>query len=168
MLVFPIPCREYYYVKYLNTLHNMVIRKDWILTCLSKDANYQKSNIIETKEDKGFCKNFEKFCKLVTMKAPIDCAKNQAKYGRTFLYNDCLCKGHQNFCVVNSLYQKSKDFVSQFECFPGMKDLHDSKELSWDEMIIMHRNLVDKYNDTLDMFKLAGVKKLSKRAYYFY
>ena len=32
----------------------------------------------------------------------------------------------------------------------------------------MHRNLVDKYNDTREVFKSSNVKNLSKRAYYFY
>ena len=168
MLVFPISCREYYYVKYLNTLHNMIVREDWVFTCLSKDGNYQKSDIIVTQQDKDFCKNFEKFCKLVAMKAPIDCAKNQSKYGRTFLYNDCLCDSNQNFCTINSLYQKSKEFVNQFECFPSIEQTNDSKELSWNEMVIMHRHLVDKYNDTREVFKSSNVKNLSKRAYYFY
>lgn len=66
LIVMPIICAEYYFLKSMvGTDH--VTNHEEVRRCVNK-VPYFDSSLISTEADKKYCRNFEKYCKLVLLK----------------------------------------------------------------------------------------------------
>lgn len=162
-LIFPIICREYYY---LLALYNTcaVVREDWVHSCLSRQWYLDGSNsIIETDMDKRFCSSFEKLCKLTIKKALRECAKGKVLEFYAERCSDYIIKECYPYCPP--LEDKMRNILSAFDCVPSGSIATGKRAVSFEEAIQIHRKLVDCYNDMCSRFKAidtrSGVKYLS-------
>lgn len=152
VLVLPIVCSEYYFLKSIASTNLLKVNKNVIDTCINRGV-YFNSEIIQTEEDRRFCKNFEKFCKLILIKGVIECAKHSRGYGvnecssyGVYYTTDCKCKNPLHNCKDMQLLEKSIRLLSEYPCVPrGNKG--SNRALSSDDMIQIHRELVDSFNE---------------------
>ena len=152
VLVLPIICSEYYFIKSIANTNLVKVNANVIDTCVQRGL-YFNSEIIQTEEDRRFCKNFEKFCKLILIKGVIDCAKHSSAYG-VYYTTDCKCNNPLHNCEDTQLLEKSIRLLSKYPCVPkGNKG--DSVALSGDDIAQIHRDLVDSFNEMSTKYKDA-------------
>lgn len=156
-IVYPIPCREYYYIKSLyNTQAMNRGYADSIKRCLDIEY-YTKSDILSTEQDRKAARNFEKFCKIVAIKGFIDCAKLSGQCIRYF-NNDCICS-NTNECMQNiTIYDKLESFLAAYPCIPHGSEIKSAIPISLEDCVNIHMVLVDTYNKACDEFTNYGIK----------
>jgi hypothetical protein len=160
LVVIPIICREYYYLKSLENT-SCIVQDNWYRTCINLEpACTTKPSIFETESEDREYHKFEGLCKLVTRKALRRCATtnislNGAERHRPYLYGDCICDSIDRVaeCNIDTLREKSNRFVAAFPGFPAGSTLSNTVRISWGNIILMHRELVDRYNEISDRMK---------------
>ena len=166
VLVFPVVCSEYYFIRSLAMYTNLLERNNDIEIALNK-GNYTKSNIylnsFNAKNGKNKCKNFEKFCKFILLNYLYNCARHSRGHGESIneqygLYytKDCSCSDCKYNCLGNSLETKSKQLLSMWDCIPG-NSIHDGIHISWQEAKLVINKLVDDYNSMCKKYDSLGV-----------
>lgn len=149
IIVLPIVCAEFYILK--------LLRKNEMITDENKaniafdfdlyDEILQSNEV--TDSDVKFCKNFEKYCKLVTMKWVKECAKTNGT--QEYYTESCVCNTlNDNKCLSRELTQKAIDYISQYPCVPAGSYTDDIKQLTVDEIWDIHRQLVNMFNKIVD------------------
>lgn len=162
IIVMPIPCAEYYFIKALFNQKNLITRVDGIKECVDLDY-YTPSSLIETTDDKKFCRNFEKYCKLVLKKCFIDCVRhsniNNAKYGMYYTH-DCKCEYNEYYCRIQSRLDKCIEVMCKYPCVPGESLIGSSnkRSLNTEEVWEIHRKLVENYNKMVEVYINKGEK----------
>lgn len=153
-IVFPIPCREYYYIKSLFMTQAMIQGYlDSIKSCL--DINYYKDSDILSDGDRA--RTFEKFCKIVAIKGFIDCAKLT---GRKIEYfeNDCVCTNNNGCANEYTIKIKLRSILAAYMCVSSGSNCEGCKKLSRDECMDIHNELVQQYNEACEKFRKHGIK----------
>lgn len=75
LVVLPILGAEYYMIKSIKDKNVVEIPYE-VNNCINKN-DYFNSIIIENDKDKAYCINYERYCKLILLKAVKDCIKIQ-------------------------------------------------------------------------------------------
>lgn len=151
--VFPIICREYYFLKHVKKT-NCVINRNWLDTCLSFGLQTQTTPcILDTEEKPRKYATFEGFCKLVAKRALSPCVQigtvAAGESGvRPYYTEDCPCGTdlEHTDCLAKTLVEKSNDFVRQFPAFPSQSSIPDAIDIPWEGTIKLHRFLVLVHN----------------------
>lgn len=151
MIVMPCICSEYYLIQILSRYG--LVDPSGMDICLEKQP-YFNSPLIVTENDKKFCKNFEKYCKLILLKSVPDCIRHtrgnaeegiNRQYG---IYYEKDCKYYKQ------LKEKAIEYVQAWPYFPQISDKIES-EFSVEELNTKHKELVDLYNDMTRLFKMT-------------
>lgn len=119
-----------------------------------------------------FCKNFEKYCKLILIKNLKYCAKHSgkdSKYYVAYYFNDCLCRfknvDTDNLCEqYESKEAKSIRFIKQYPQFPAVSIAKNMDQLNISDIWSIHRKLVGEFNNMVAYYKkmdITGNKKYS-------
>lgn len=163
-IIFPITCAEQLFIK---SLDSSIINKDITYSMCIDILDYRESPIIETEQDRLFCKNFEKFCKLILIKDVADCAKHtrSSKLYGVYYNNPCLCDNKNNMCKSKSLTDKSISLLEQYPCIPLGLNIAKGNKLSMGDCIKIHRDLVDKYNAIVHRFRTLYCDDISRYRY---
>ena len=162
MIVLPIVCMEYYVIKFLAGSQT-VLSTDDLNICLEKDF-YLNSPLLVSDADVQFCKNFEKYCKLVLIKSFKDCARHSGKqtnslYGK-YYFENCRCSLSSSNCLSEILNLKYNRFWEQFPCI--LNDPHLDLDTSYDYFLHLHRSLVCAYNEMVDHYKAVDTRQFVK------
>lgn len=158
LIVLPLVCMEYYLIMALRD-SQVMISHTGVDICVNRDL-YFNSPLISTPNDKVFVKNFEKYCKLILNKNLKICAchsgkETEACYGAYYL-NNCFCKYKDDICVEEGLLKKLTKYLSQFDCVPEGSCAENIKRLDENEILNIHRKLVQEYNDMVDYYINSG------------
>lgn len=152
-MIFPIPCREYYYIKSLQDT-NRVRHQDWVNTVLNREW-FRNSQMLNNDQIRQACRNFENFCKQVQKRAFTRCTNN------IYWSEDCLCtkaKASEQFksindCQQNTLGDKVSHYVEQFICFPAGSKVKNHCRLDWGQIKRINHMLVDDYTKQMELYK---------------
>lgn len=148
LIIMPIFCSEYLMLSYLyrfmpHTCSNPQVVKD----CLCVRP-WRKSEILQTTTDIKFCKNFEKYCKLVLKKCFIDCVAGKGSF-----YTDaCRCPQAIQECIDMCLFDKSSNFIRMYPCFPRSDSVVGTK-LNAQTVINLCTSFCEIYNRAVDLFQ---------------
>lgn len=149
IIVLPIVCSEFYILKFLDK-NNMITDKsksDIVFNFDLYDEVLQSNEV--THLDVEFCKNFEKYCKLVTMKWIKECAKTNGT--QEYYTESCVCNTlKDDKCYSRELTQKAIDYISQYPCVPSGSYTNDIRQLTLEEIWDIHRQLVNMFNEIVD------------------
>lgn len=173
VVLLPIPCMEYYFIKSIQG-QQVETNKDWVKACINRQW-WRDTSIIETEKDQKFCKSFEKFCKLVQIKAVKECARQQ---GNSVTYFEVDCSKQENCfakCKNETKDFKCARFLSQFPCVPCNQIIRqftqDIHNLEFKDLIKIQEQVVKEYNTQADLYteklletQYKGMRKLPKKA----
>lgn len=149
MMVMPCVCSEYYLIQVLNRYE--LVDTMGVGLCLDRQP-YFSSTLITTEDDKKFCKNFEKYCKLILLKSVPDCIRHtrgnsemgiNRQYG---IYYEKDCKYYKQ------LKEKAIEYVQAWPCFPKIFNTAEYG-FSVKELNAKHKELVDSYNNMTHLFQ---------------
>ena len=155
IIILNIVCAEFYFLKAFEEWKELLISDEGMGIALSY-GDYRKSNLMLDEQNKKYCKNFERYCKLLLKINYIDCVKhsrgqeNDNLQYEDFYTKDCNC----NMCDEceykgKTLLEKSFMLISEYPCFPvGSLNKH-VRELNESALWSLHRKLIDNYNDTI-------------------
>ena len=165
LIVMPIVCAEYYLIKSLSN-EPVMKSKVGVDICINKEV-YFSSPLIETNDDKKFCKTFEKYCKLILLKNMENCAKHSRgeneeniMYG-VYYTSDCICNRSMDNCVHKSLLDKALNFLQNYPYMPE-ESLLNREKLSDNEIVLIHKKLVDEFNDVIKKYRMADPVNAAK------
>lgn len=166
LIVLPVMCREYYFIRSL--INEPVFEsRAGIEACVNKQP-YFDSELIETDADRKFCRNFEKFCKLILIKNVIDCvrhSRNMEKSNRLYGYyyeKDCVCPERKPSCKEKLLLEKSRSFLKEFPCVPDGSLFEDVVVCNAETIWMVHRRLVTEFNEMVMRFKIEDKENAAK------
>lgn len=164
VFVIPIPCSEYYVIKLLSA-YGIIGDTEEARIAINRQY-FKGSDLICTDEERRKIKNFEKYCKLVLVKLPYDCAKPSDSIDgdgtistmrhKLFYTGDCLCSGPKHNCEARSLRQKSAGLLSMYELFPAGSMVEGATKLDYEGIYEIHKELVDEYNDMVRRYRSAN------------
>lgn len=168
IIVLPIFGAEYYFIKSISN-KPVVLDKSSVDICID-DRAYFGSSIIETQEDRKYCKYYERFCKLILHKSVIDCVRNTKDNGsnkqfRYYYTKDCKCETSLDICIDEKLLSKSYNLLQAYPCVPFNSSLEVQKTLSIVDIWDIHRLLVDKHNRLCDELANNDPDKSRIKAY---
>lgn len=157
IVVIGIPCAEYYVIKMLYQHKELVKDSHSIEECINF-VYYANASVVTTQEDRAFCKNFEKLCKLILRKCFVECAIDSAALSENsgkYYLNDCKCRLCTINCSDRTLYTKSFELLCEYPCVPSNSNVRDGnkRELSLDEIWDIHRESIENYNRLVDKYK---------------
>ena len=156
IILVPIVCSEYYMIKSLVNTQVLIDRRGVDL-CLELQPHFN-SEIIETAADKKFCKNFEKYCKLIMIKCFMACAKHSAcannRYGKYYT-TDCKCESHDDGCCDESQQDKVIRLLQQYPCIPSCSLVSNFNKYTFEQFKVVHRKMIEDYNRMVDRFRAA-------------
>lgn len=159
LIVFPILCREYLYLKALYGTQAVMDDKA-VESCLKLDW-WGDSPILNTDQDRKFCKNTEKLCKLTVLKALRDCANNKQRY--RYLNSDCICTSDSDTCSTEiSVNTKITDLLKAFTLIPSGSKLDCVDKASFEDCITVHRDLVNMYNRACDKLRELDTRRIKR------
>lgn len=165
VIVFPIVCAEYYFIKSLPEY--VFLSLSSVNKCKNKEF-WGNSDLVESEADKKFVKNFEKYCKLILLKNVFDCVKhtrNSELYGYYYT-KDCWCGLMKDACKPERLLNKSLNYVYQYPVYPSKNFKGSGKTISLDDAWLIHRTLVDEFNAMVNLYQKNDITKAySKIAY---
>ena len=167
LLIFPIVCSEFYMIKSLYKYTQYIDKHHAdVNICLNK-GDYRKSSIYIHKGKP--CKSFEKYCKAVLIRHVTDCVKHTSRFddGTTnekyglYYCEDCLCDKSSDTCEVKGLKKKAIELLSVYDIVPS-NSLAINKTCIDNDIINIHRKLVDDYNAMLAKYEALGIVKTTK------
>ena len=168
ILPVPIVCSEFYFIRSIANLP-ICLDKAALRLCI-EELPWRESSLVSTVDDKKFCKNFEKFCKLYLLKAVKDCAKSTPGVGASnteydvFYTQDCPCIVSIPRCSPISVADKAKRYVAQFPCYPkGTVNLAGTGTLDMHKFIRLNHLLCYYHNQKINEFNTGEdcVERLS-------
>ena len=145
VVIIPIPCIEYYYIKYLSIYEpHLVVHADSIETCL-KFESYSDDHLLEQTGRKDKCTTHERFCKLVVKYAFHKCVRDENSKDSTFLAADCLCSSPILGCKQSTVLDKAIQMVSLMEVIPCGSLVSDKllNGISFDEALNLSNRMID-------------------------
>lgn len=150
LIVMPIVCREFYYIKFIVTTHLVTDR-----TLIDKCLAFTPSELVVDSCGKPLADNFERMCKLASKFGIKECARvgrlTPEDRDNIYLICDCLCSGDvydTSTCNKQTLMSKSTSMVSQFPVFPPHSFVDDVVHIKDKDIAGWHRALVDSFNNT--------------------
>ena len=154
LIVLPIPCMEYYYIKAFQRQEKFRLNEDAIKTVIERGW-HKDQPLKRTVEERQKYWSFEKFCKLVMQRAIIICLHNWTKNTHNIEYlqvscadcsrKPCLCTDRER--PQFQINAKKKNFIHSFPCVPAGSNFYEPKRLmGWGDIIKIHRKLVAEYN----------------------
>lgn len=153
VVVFPIVCAEYCFVKSIRELSGPFCSRIGLTEVLSKSAEYRDSSLAkEYASDRSA--NFERFCKLFCeVCLSQDCCSTYGSSdtvcGRAYFSGKCSC---QNCDTHLTMSEKAKLYLSQFLIVPGLPG--SSCSVSWEDVIERSRDAIREYNTWAKSFNL--------------
>jgi len=165
VIILPIVCAEYYLIKSLKD--TIAVESNiGVDICINKDV-YFDSPLIQSEQDKVFCRNFEKYCKLILIKNMKYCASHSGKticdaYGAYYL-EDCICRYSDDECRQNKdKIEKAVEFIREYPCVPNGSYDKKMKELSLQDVWSIHKMLVDEFNQMNDKYMETDVENANR------
>lgn len=165
VIVLPIICAEYYLIKALKDTPALS-NSCGVDICINKEV-YFNSPVITDARDRNYCKNFEKYCKLILMKNTKYCATHSGKttnefYG-AYYTKDCICKFKDAACKKeHTVLEKAINYIKQYPCIPCGSYLKNVITLYSDDLWNVHRQLVNDYNIMTGRYKLIDKNNIMK------
>lgn len=158
VIVFPIVCAEYYFIKSISNYEHIVVDNDTVRLCVNKEFFFDCDLLLKDSKSASFARNFERFCKIVMKNKSVlaSCLHLQENGEIKFFNSDCLCDCYIDSCINISLRQKSLNFVKEYPCFPSGSYLNENL-CNKDDIINIHRMLVDEFNAWVDSYKSIDV-----------
>lgn len=168
IIVLPILGLEYYFIKSIQNEYVITSKAD-IDTCVNRKAYFCSKLLINQKE-RDYCKYYERYCKLILMKAVLDCIRNSEDNGKNKFFKwyyekDCKCTKHLQSCKTKSVLDKSKDFLCAYPCIPYGSNIQNMKTLSIQDIWNIHRILVDEHNNLCEELKEKEPNETRKNIY---
>lgn len=151
MVVMPCICSEYYLIQVLNRYG--LVNSDGVGICLEKQP-YFNSPLIITEDDRKFCKNFEKYCKLILLKSVPDCIRHTRGNSETGINRQYGIYYEKDCKYYKRLKEKAIEYVRAWPCFPKILDTTESG-FSVKELNAKHKELVDSYNSMTRLFQMV-------------
>lgn len=158
MFVFPIFSSEYYFIR---SVRDILDNTEPLRTCL-RVLPWRNSSLLETDDDRGFAKSFEKFCKLFLLKAVPDCMKSTRRVGDLaneyygyYCERDCMC---QDCSIVrkDSLVDKARRFVEQYPISPAQTSTGTGYNVSDSRALMINRLLCATFDELVDRLVPGG------------
>lgn len=149
-IIFPIVCSEYYFLRSIKDT-DLVVDRTGIDECVNRRP-YFHSERLKTVEDRKYCRNFEKYCKLVYKSALFDCARPEIKENDLFGFyygQDCKCIRPRMQCEEKLLLIKSQEFIREYPLVP-----ENDLAVEWDRLY----ELVNAFNRMVDCFIVADIE----------
>lgn len=121
VLVFPIPCAEYFMIKALCNLNIQKTNQE-LLSLLNEEV-YYSSSLLDTLENQRYITSFERYCKIMLKHLDSECgykSNNEDRiYDRLkgrFYRKDCsMCDG----CSMEyTLQRKAEELLHNYPCAP--------------------------------------------------
>lgn len=171
VIILPLVCSEYYFIR--SILDTNIIRLNRDVTLCTSRGLYFGADALNDPRSKVFCKNFEKFCKLILMRYVDDCVRHStikedgsanSLYGYYYT-NNCHCNKSKTCCKSISLEDKSFKFLSEFPCIPVGSNSKCKVNVSDQEMIQLRLKLINDYNKMVDLYKGNDPDKTKKYKY---
>ena len=150
LIVFPLVCSEYYFIKFLRTIEYPIKNLNAVQFCLDKKY-YLDSELLNDESSRAYVKNFEKLCKLVLVKEGVILPCVRKGLDINFFNVDCICVNAENSCGIMTLRDKALGYLREYPCFPSGSYLNE-RVLCKDEIIKVHRQLVDEFNIWVDTY----------------
>lgn len=152
--LFPIVCSEYYFIQSIYQTELIEHCED-VDICVNRDIYWQSELANASDQNRKFCKNFEKYCKLILMACTKACvshsAANNEKYG-VYYTKDCLCKYAENWCFACGVEKKAENLLEQYPCVPDKDDINQSEGMTDDMAYKIHVRLVQAFNEMCDRY----------------
>ena len=144
MLIFPIVCSEYYFLRAFGDRNDHDIN-----ICVNK-GNYFTTKTFALNSD---CNNFEKFCKDLIRDNVRNCMSHDSrnKEYKAFYEMDCLCKFKDTSCKSLSLLEKSVMYLAEYDCVPSRSNGAIKTPIT--DLYKIHIKLVDEFNKFSDFLK---------------
>lgn len=163
VIVFPIVCAEYYFIKFVANYRHFILDDDTVRLCINKDFFFNSSLLQIDAESAKFARNFKRFCKVVLMNKTVllSCFHKVDNHTK-FFESDCLCDSSLIDCIDMPIKQKALNYVREFPCFPSGLFLNEHI-CNMKEIISIHRRLVDEFNSWVDRYK--SIDRNSGRRY---
>lgn len=155
LIVFPIVCSEYYFIKSIAD----IVKNDEINVCV-KLLPYFDTELY--KRNPRLSKNFEKFCKRVLVEMVPDCMKQTPTVGEifhTFYHEDCLCRFRQHFCKEQTQLLKSLKLLRAYPCVPVCGGKPGFSPIDLAEVREIQNSMVDSFNDFSDRLAAVDIGK---------
>lgn len=154
VIVFPIPCAEYYMIKTLCDLQIQCLTPD-IDVVLHREVYYDSSLF----KASGRITTFEQYCKAVLRNMDMICTRKSNDEDREqnnlkgrFYRDNCRCAD----CTFRyPLKKKAEELLHRYPCIPlgAYMIYHVTRKLSREELIALHKKLVTEYNSAVDRYK---------------
>lgn len=151
MVVMPCICSEYYLISVLSRYG--LVDPSGLTICLEKQP-YFASPLITTEDDRKFCKNFEKYCKLILLKSVPDCIRHTRGNSRMGINRQYGVYYEKDCKYYKRLKEKAAEYIQTWPYFPRISDKSENG-LSVEKLNEGHRALVDAYNSMTRLFQSA-------------
>lgn len=155
LVIFPIICAEYYFVKAFYSYKYLSVADFEWEDYLSK-GDYRNFSFIESDNDREYATNYEHASKLLIAKVFRECISDKnATYS---FYSDS--------CKDMGIEHKSRLYTLQYPCKP-FNEVYDKSPLSMGEIISIHRQLISDFNEFADNYNKFSSIKTKKLSYQF-
>lgn len=157
LIVLPIVCSEYYCLKAFGNVEDSDIN-----ICINKESFMGTETY---KNNKNYCKTFEKYCKLLAREKLPSCASHitdedgNEKY-MLYYSTGCTCNTCKYEHLKHSITYKAIKLASELDVIPSTKlSAANVHKLTRKDVVAIHRKLVDDYNklaETLEASDKSG------------
>lgn len=153
LIVIPIICSEYYCLKAFGNVEDSDIN-----ICINKESFMGTETY---KNNKNYCKTFEKYCKLLAREKLPSCAShitNEDGNEQYMLYysTGCTCNTCRYEYLKHSITYKAIKLASELDVIPTTKlNAANVQRLTRKDVVAIHRKLVDDYNKLAEVLESA-------------
>lgn len=165
LVVIPIPCIEYYYIKSLEYT-NLNVHPESVKLCISM-MPYINDSLIRSTQDRDRCKSFEKYCKFIVDRAFKNCVKDKHRLStgenikELYAFSECICKTElaSNECKTASLIDKAINLLKEMPVIPAGSLAPDNmkEKITLDRAKEISREAVSTLNVIIKEYKKAGL-----------
>ena len=171
VIVIPIVCFEYYFIKSVEN-DGLFYDKESLDICCNKKPFFN-APIIMSESHRRYCTTFERYCKAMFRRRLAMCIRSdeylpnnsRQDYYNNYFYVDCNSSEGFYFCKEKPLIEKSERYLKEFPCIPEGSSIDTMVEISNDEVWVLHRRLVDEFNEWVDILKEAELDNSKKVLY---
>lgn len=165
IIVIPIVCAEYYMLKSLKDKMYLFKDENEVRRCIDK-VPHISSKIAKDDRYKNYCKNFEKYCKiLLKFETTKECIKpfniKESKNGQ-YYREDCICEINSELCTNDSLISKCYKLWLEYKYIPFRGIIDKEKNVNIEGSWEAHRELVEQYNNFVSEYRKLDTNNLSK------
>lgn len=168
ILVLPIIGAEYYFIKSIQ-YGNVVTDNEEVANCVNRKP-YFESKLLTGEKEKEFCRNYEKYCKLILKKNVLDCVRNSEDSGanthfRWYYIKNCKCSEPEQDCDDKTVKEKALDYVAAYPYMPLNMTEQCVSHTAEEELRKIHKKLVAEHNELCYALREAEPEENKKNSY---